>query len=155
MNFSQAFSRMWIASLALSAAAWCQKPPVQLTPMVIPTCRAFGRALPWFSGTSRGTSGKGILYRARSGREREKGVGHLKLGAPGGQAREHYDMSQYGLDLSQVKVASTLRTSLIVGPDGRIPPLTADAKKRLPSAPPAIATINSTARKTGRFRNNA
>ena len=49
----------------------------------------------------------------------------------GVQAREHYNMSQYGLDLSQVKVASTLRTSLIVGPDGRVPPLTLEAQKRV------------------------
>jgi hypothetical protein len=49
----------------------------------------------------------------------------------GTQAREHYNMSQYGLDLSQVKVSSTLRTSLIVGPDGRVPAYTAEAKKRL------------------------
>ena len=48
----------------------------------------------------------------------------------GSQAPEHYNMSQYGLDLSQAKVASTLRTSLIVGPDGRVPPLTEEAKKR-------------------------
>jgi hypothetical protein len=48
----------------------------------------------------------------------------------GVQAREHYNMSQYGLDLSQVKVASTLRTSLITGPDGRIPPVTPEARTR-------------------------
>jgi len=48
----------------------------------------------------------------------------------GVQAREHYNMSQYGLDLSQVKVSSTLRTSLIVGPEGRVPPLTPEAQKR-------------------------
>jgi hypothetical protein len=48
----------------------------------------------------------------------------------GGQAPEHYNMSQYGLDLSQVKVASTLRTSLITGLDGRVPPLTPEAQKR-------------------------
>jgi hypothetical protein len=48
----------------------------------------------------------------------------------GGQAREHYNMSQYGLDLSQVKVAPTLRTSLVIGPEGRVPPLTPEAQKR-------------------------
>jgi hypothetical protein len=48
----------------------------------------------------------------------------------GAQAREHYDMSQYGLDLSQVKVAIGLRTSLIIGTDGRIPPTTPEAQKR-------------------------
>ena len=48
----------------------------------------------------------------------------------GSQADVHYNMSQYGLDLSQVKVAATRRTSLIVGPDGRVPPLTPEAQKR-------------------------
>jgi hypothetical protein len=48
----------------------------------------------------------------------------------GSQAPEHYNMSQYGLDLSQAKVASTLRTSLVVGSDGRVPPLTPEAQKR-------------------------
>jgi len=49
----------------------------------------------------------------------------------GTQAPEHYNMSQYGLDLSQAKIASTLRTSLIVGPEGRVPPLTSEAQKRI------------------------
>ncbi len=48
----------------------------------------------------------------------------------GSQAAVHYNMSQFGLDLSQVKVAMSLRTSMIVGPDGRIPPLTPEAQKR-------------------------
>ncbi len=49
----------------------------------------------------------------------------------GSQAEVHYNMSQFGLDLSQVKVALTRRTSMIVGPDGRVPPLTPEAQKRL------------------------
>ena len=49
----------------------------------------------------------------------------------GSQAAVHYDMSQYGLDLSQTKVALSRRTSLIVGPTGRIPPRTPEAQKRL------------------------
>jgi hypothetical protein len=49
----------------------------------------------------------------------------------GSQASVHYNMSQYGLDLSQVKLALTRRTSLIVGPDGRVPPFTPEAQKRL------------------------
>jgi len=48
----------------------------------------------------------------------------------GNQARVHYDMSQFGLDVIQAKVALSRRTSLIIGPEGRIPPLTADAQKR-------------------------
>jgi hypothetical protein len=39
-------------------------------------------------------------------------------------------MSQYGLDVSKVTVALSRRTSLIVGPEGRIPPLTEEARKR-------------------------
>ena len=43
----------------------------------------------------------------------------------------HYDFAQYGLDITQTKHARNLRTSLIVDPpDGRIPPLTAEAQKR-------------------------
>jgi hypothetical protein len=48
----------------------------------------------------------------------------------GSQADVHYNMAQFGQDLSQEKVATTLRTSMIIGPDGRIPPLTPEAQKR-------------------------
>ncbi len=49
----------------------------------------------------------------------------------GSQAAVHYDMSQFGLDVIQAKVALSRRTSLIIGPDGRIPPMTPEAQKRL------------------------
>ena len=43
----------------------------------------------------------------------------------------HYDFVQYGLDYTQTKHAINHRTSLIIDPpNGRIPPLTAEAKKR-------------------------
>ena len=42
----------------------------------------------------------------------------------------HYDFAEYGLDRSQAKIAWNRRTSLIVGPEGTIPPLTAEAKDR-------------------------
>ena len=48
----------------------------------------------------------------------------------GNQATVHYDMSQFGLDVIQSKVALSRRTSLIIGPDGRIPPMTPEAQKR-------------------------
>jgi len=43
----------------------------------------------------------------------------------------HYDFSQYGLDRGQAKLAWNRRTSMIVGPEGTVPPLTPDARKRL------------------------
>ncbi|MBV8732957.1 MAG: hypothetical protein JO336_24380 [Acidobacteriia bacterium] len=49
---------------------------------------------------------------------------------PGTQADVHYDLAQFGLDRSQSKAAVSLRTSLIVGPEGRIPPTLPEAQKR-------------------------
>ena len=43
----------------------------------------------------------------------------------------HYDFSQFGLDRAQAKLAWNRRTSIIVGPEGTIPSLTPDARKRL------------------------
>jgi len=42
----------------------------------------------------------------------------------------HYDFSQFGLDPAQAKRAPNLRTSLIVGPDGTVPSLIPEARKR-------------------------
>src|SRR5436309_12649079 len=43
----------------------------------------------------------------------------------------HYDCKEYGMDAWQSGVRPYLRTSLVVDPpDGRIPPLTAEARKR-------------------------
>ena len=46
----------------------------------------------------------------------------------------HYDLSQFGLDATQGKAAPNLRTSLIVGPEGTVPPLTPEARQRLAAA---------------------
>jgi hypothetical protein len=43
----------------------------------------------------------------------------------------HYDLSQFGLDPSQGKFAPNLRTSLIIGPEGRVPPQTPEARARI------------------------
>jgi hypothetical protein len=43
----------------------------------------------------------------------------------------HYDHAQYGLDWLQSKISWNRRTSLIVGPEGTIPPLTPGARDRL------------------------
>ena len=42
----------------------------------------------------------------------------------------HYDLAQFGLDRSQSQIAYSLRTSLIVGPEGRVPPLIPEAQLR-------------------------
>jgi hypothetical protein len=47
----------------------------------------------------------------------------------------HYDWKEYGMDAWQSGVRPNLRTSLIVDPpDGRIPPLTPEAQKRIAAA---------------------
>ena len=47
-----------------------------------------------------------------------------------GDLAVHYDTSQFGLDRSHATVATSNRTSLIVGPEGRVPPLLPEATKR-------------------------
>ncbi len=42
----------------------------------------------------------------------------------------HYDMTQFGLDRAHFKIAKSERTSILTGPEGRIPPLLPDAQKR-------------------------
>jgi hypothetical protein len=42
----------------------------------------------------------------------------------------HYDPAQFGVASAQEQVVPNLRTSLIVGPEGRIPPQTPEAQKR-------------------------
>ena len=55
-------------------------------------------------------------------------------GIPGAPAETvHYDHAQFGLDWLQSKVAWNRRTSLIVGPEGTIPPLTPAARDRIES----------------------
>jgi hypothetical protein len=53
---------------------------------------------------------------------------------PGTADDVHYDFSEYGLDRAQQKIAWNRRTSLIVGPEGTIPPQTAEARERIAEA---------------------
>src|SRR5712691_657484 len=48
-----------------------------------------------------------------------------------GGTEAHYEFTQFGLDRTQYQVAFSLRTSLIVGPEGRVPPLTPEAQQRI------------------------
>jgi hypothetical protein len=52
------------------------------------------------------------------------------LGDRGGPQEVHYDFSQFGMDALQSKFAQNLRTSMIVGPEGRVPPMLPEAVKR-------------------------
>jgi hypothetical protein len=51
------------------------------------------------------------------------------LGAAAEQ-KLRYDLSVYGFDLTKAKFASNKRTSLIVGPEGVVPPMLPEARKR-------------------------
>jgi hypothetical protein len=50
--------------------------------------------------------------------------------APGTYGDVHYSMAQFGLEKGQSEIPKTIRTSLIVGPEGRVPPLLPEAQKR-------------------------
>jgi hypothetical protein len=50
---------------------------------------------------------------------------------PGTAADVHYDFAQFGLDRGQAKMVWNRRTSLITGPEGTMPPMTPEARKRI------------------------
>jgi len=47
-----------------------------------------------------------------------------------GGTEAHYEFTQFGLDRSQAQIAFSLRTSMITGADGHVPPLTPEAQQR-------------------------
>jgi hypothetical protein len=49
---------------------------------------------------------------------------------PGTYADVHYDMAQFGLEKDQNKVGTSIRTSIVTGPDGRVPPQLPAARQR-------------------------
>ena len=52
------------------------------------------------------------------------------LGERNAKPEAHYDFAQFGMDGMQANFASNLRTSIVTGPEGRIPPFTAEGQKR-------------------------
>jgi hypothetical protein len=52
------------------------------------------------------------------------------LGERNAPPEAHYDFAQFGMDAMQARFAPNLRTSLIVGPEGRIPPMNPEGAKR-------------------------
>lgn len=62
----------------------------------------------------------------------KQGIKRMRADAkPGTQADLHYDNLQFGIDRTQYVKISGTRTSLIVGPEGKIPPFTPEARQRL------------------------
>jgi hypothetical protein len=66
-----------------------------------------------------------LMKRVQTGDVPEEG----DLGAANGQTLR-YDLSLYGFDVTKARFASNRRTSLIVGPEGRVPPMLPEAIKR-------------------------
>jgi hypothetical protein len=60
----------------------------------------------------------------------KKALAQKEATGPGTYADVHYDMAQFGLERAQNKVAQSVRTSLITGPDGRVPEMLPEAKAR-------------------------
>ena len=60
---------------------------------------------------------------------RKKALVPLSTAERGG-TEAHYEFTQFGLDRSQAQIAFSLRTSMIVGLEGRVPPLTPEAQQR-------------------------
>jgi hypothetical protein len=60
----------------------------------------------------------------------KKTLAQHEVATPGTYGDVHYSMAQFGLEKGQAQVASTIRTSLIVGPEGRVPPMLPAAQQR-------------------------
>jgi hypothetical protein len=60
----------------------------------------------------------------------KKAENQKEVVAPGTYGDVHYSMAQFGLEKGQSTIATSVRTSLIVGPDGRVPALLPEAAKR-------------------------
>ena len=66
-----------------------------------------------------------MMKRVRQGDVPEEG----DIGAAAGQTLR-YDLSLYGFDITKARFASNRRTSLIIGPEGVVPPMLPEAIKR-------------------------
>ena len=71
------------------------------------------------------------FYTEQEQAENEKRAQQVKGVEVLGGTVAHYDFVQFGLDITQAKRAASRRTSMIFDPpDGRIPPMTPEARKR-------------------------
>src|SRR5262245_38036020 len=72
---------------------------------------------------------KEVYTEEEAAQYRKKALEPQAVAAVGG-TDAHYEFTQFGLDRSQAQIAFSLRTSMIVGPEGRVPPLTPEAQQR-------------------------
>jgi len=109
--------------LVLSAQAWVPKVTIDGHPDLQGTWN-FGSNVPLERPDNLGAK---EFYTPQEAAE------NLKKGFQGDRAvtgGAHYDLAQFGLDPSQARYAPNLRTSMIVGPEGKLPDETPEAQRR-------------------------
>jgi hypothetical protein len=84
---------------------------------------ARGCATPGDAPAARGGGRGGAAAGGRGGANIDPETGQPALAV-------HYDTSQFGLSGNTIVKSSSMRTSIITGPDGKIPPLTPEGQKR-------------------------
>ena len=145
------------AAVALMAPVFAQAPPatvkttpVSASPVATPSASELPRTAdghPDLSGVYSNASAVPLARPANLGAKEfytddadrqaaRGGGGRGAAAAAGGRAGAapavdvHYDMGQFGLDAAHTVRAPSLRTSIITGPEGKVPPLTPEAQKR-------------------------
>jgi hypothetical protein len=77
-------------------------------------------------------AGRAFFTKEEASEYAKQALARTEETGPGTYGDVHYNMAQFGLEKNQSKVASNVRTSLIVDPpEGRIPPMTPAARKRV------------------------